>query len=244
MRHPDRAVRASAALVAALVIAVSVGFPAAAQSVNVPDVDPGELVNVEEFSERAREWGQARQRMRAEAIARAGQLARETKAKIEEASTTTTAPTTTAVTTTTAAATTAPTTTAETTTTSSTTTTTTSTTTTAPPSTTLELTEGETEQGASAGIEIPAGTTEEQWHALRECESNQNYQALNPTGQYRGAYQFSIRTWNWVAGMHYLELEGVDPADASSEDQDKMAYKLYEINGWNPWPTCKKRLSS
>ena len=231
MRHPDRAVRASAALVAALVIAVSVGFPAAAQSVNVPDVDPGEVVNVEEFSERAREWGQARQRMREEAIARAGQLARETKAKIEEAGTTTTAPTTTAVTTT------APTTTAE-------TTTTTSTTTTAPPSTTLESTEGETEQGALAGIEIPAGTTEEQWHALRECESTQNYQALNPTGQYRGAYQFSIRTWNWVAGMHYPELEGVDPADASREDQDKMAYRLYEINGWNPWPTCKKRLPS
>ena len=100
------------------------------------------------------------------------------------------------------------------------------------------------EPEAGAGVEVPAGTTLQQWHALRECESRQNYQALNPTGQYRGAYQFSVRTWDWVAGMHYPELVGVDPAKASPADQDKMAYQLYEINGWNPWPTCKKRLPS
>ena len=99
------------------------------------------------------------------------------------------------------------------------------------------------EPEAGAGVEVPAGTTLQQWHALRECESRQNYQALNPAGQYRGAYQFSVRTWDWVAGVHYPELVGVDPAKASPADQDKMAYKLYEINGWNPWPTCKKRLS-
>ena len=100
------------------------------------------------------------------------------------------------------------------------------------------------EPEAGAGVGVPAGTTLQQWHALRECESRQNYQALNPTGQYRGAYQFSVRTWDWVAGMHYPELVGVDPAKASPADQDKMAYQLYEINGWNPWPTCKKRLPS
>ena len=44
--------------------------------------------------------------------------------------------------------------------------------------------------------------------------------------------------------MHYPELVAVDPIDASPPDQDKMAYKLYEINGWDPWPTCKKRLPS
>ena len=100
------------------------------------------------------------------------------------------------------------------------------------------------EPEAGAGVGVPAGTTLQQWHALRECEARQNYQALNPTGQYRGVYQFSFRTWDWVADMHYPELVGVDPAKASPADQDKMAYKLYEINGWNPWPTCKKRLPS
>ena len=123
-----------------------------------------------------------------------------------------------------------------TTTTTTTTTSTTTTTTTEPPTTT-------TEAGA-VEHPIPAGTTEEQWHALRECESTQNYRAVSRSGRYRGAYQFSIRTWDWVAGMHYPDLVGVDPIDASPSDQDKMAYQLYEINGWDPWPTCKKRLPS
>ena len=128
------------------------------------------------------------------------------------------------------------TTTATTTTTTSTTTTTTTTTTTEPPATTTE--DGEIKHP------IPAGTTEAQWHALRQCESTQNYRAISSSGRYRGAYQFSIRTWNWVAEMHYPELVAVDPINASPPDQDKMAYKLYEINGWDPWPTCKKRLPS
>ena len=113
---------------------------------------------------------------------------------------------------------------------------TTTTTTTAPPTTTTE----------DPAIEhpIPGGTTAAQWHALRQCESTQHYRAISVSGRYRGAYQFSIRTWDWVARMHYPDLVGVDPIDASPSDQDKMAYKLYEINGWDPWPTCKKRLPS
>ncbi len=120
-------------------------------------------------------------------------------------------------------------------TTTTTTTSTTTTTTTEPPTSSTE---------AAAEHPIPAGTTEEQWHALRECESTQNYRAVSRSGRYRGAYQFSIRTWDWVAGIHYPGLVGVDPIDASPSDQDKMAYQLYEINGWDPWPTCKKRLPS
>ncbi len=126
-------------------------------------------------------------------------------------------------------------------TTTSTTTTTTTTATTAPSTTTTEPSTTSTE---AVRHSIPAGTTEEQWHALRQCESTQNYRAISSSGRYRGAYQFSIRTWNWVAEMHYPDLVGVDPIDASPPDQDKMAYKLYEINGWDPWPTCKKRLPS
>ena len=130
---------------------------------------------------------------------------------------------------------------------------TTTTTTTAPPTTlpppttepaTTTTTEPPTATTEDPAIEhpIPAGTTEAQWHALRQCESTQNYRAISVSGRYRGAYQFSIRTWDWVAGKHYPDLVGVDPIDASPSDQDKMAYKLYEINGWDPWPTCKKRL--
>ena len=118
--------------------------------------------------------------------------------------------------------------------------------TTEPPTTTTTTTEPPTATTEDPAIDhpIPDGTTEAQWHALRQCESTQKYRAISVSGRYRGAYQFSIRTWNWVAEMHYPDLVGVDPIDASPSDQDKMAYKLYEINGWDPWPTCKKRLPS
>ena len=120
----------------------------------------------------------------------------------------------------------------------------TTTTTTATRATTTTTAATTTTEDTNIKHPIPAGTTEAQWHALRQCESTQNYRAVNPSGRYRGAYQFSIRTWDWVSENHYPELFGVDPIDASPPDQDKMAYKLYDINGWDPWPTCKKRLPS
>ncbi|WP_420638906.1 transglycosylase family protein [Candidatus Poriferisocius sp.] len=84
----------------------------------------------------------------------------------------------------------------------------------------------------------PAGTTEQQWEQLRRCESGGNYRAYNPAGPYLGAYQFNQGTWNGVAGRHYPHLVGVDPRDAEPTDQDRMAYRLWEERGWQPWPTC------
>ncbi|MCE2512043.1 MAG: transglycosylase family protein [Acidimicrobiia bacterium] len=196
---------------AALATLVLVSAPAPAQTTSTtapPGVEPTEVVDVEDFENRAQRWAEARRRAREQALRRAEELA------IANRSTTST----TTISTTT------------------TTTSTTTTTTTEPPTTSTEA--------AAVEHPIPAGTTEEQWHALRQCESTQNYRAVSVSGRYRGAYQFSIRTWDWVAGMHYPDLVGVDPRDASPSDQDKMAYKLYEINGWDPWPTCKKRLPS
>ena len=207
---------------AVAVLALSGGLAAAQPSTTTvpPDVEPTEVVDVDHFEDRAQRWSEARRRARQQALKRAQELA------IAARSTTSTTPTTTTA--------------APATTTTTTTTTTTSTTTTTP-----ETTEPPTTSEAEAvDHPIPDGTTEEQWHALRQCESTQNYRAVSKSGRYRGAYQFSIRTWDWVAGMHYPDLVGVDPIDASPSDQDKMAYKLYEINGWDPWPTCKKRLPS
>ena len=170
-----------------------------------------------ECVDRAARWRAARRRAREQALKRAQELAEAARST----TTTTTATTTTSPPTTTI------------------TTTTTTTTTTSPPTTTEpSTTAGET----AIKHPLPAGTTEEQWHALRECESTQNYRAVSSSGRYRGAYQFAVSTWDWIAGMHYPDLVGVNPRDASPPDQDKMAYKLYEINGWDPWPTCKKRL--
>ncbi|WP_419918029.1 transglycosylase family protein [Candidatus Poriferisocius sp.] len=85
---------------------------------------------------------------------------------------------------------------------------------------------------------LPAGTTEAQWEQLRQCESGGNYQTLNPAGPYLGAYQFLQSTWNGVAERHYPHLVGVDPRNATPTDQDRMAYRLHEERGWQPWPAC------
>ncbi|MED5220842.1 MAG: hypothetical protein VYD11_04325, partial [Actinomycetota bacterium] len=42
----------------------------------------------------------------------------------------------------------------------------------------------------------PHGPSDIQWEALRFCEATGDYKAVNPTGKYRGAYQFSRQTWD------------------------------------------------
>ena len=89
---------------------------------------------------------------------------------------------------------------------------------------------------------LPAGPAPEQWAALRECESGGDYTITNPSGKYRGAYQFDRSTWNSVAGRHDPSLVGVDPAAASPADQDAMALALYVERGARPWPHCGRHL--
>ena len=86
------------------------------------------------------------------------------------------------------------------------------------------------------------GPTAEQWAALRHCESGGRYDAVNPSGHYRGAYQFSRATWDWVAGGSNPSLVGVDPAAAAPADQDAQAFALYDMRGPSPWPTCGAHL--
>lgn len=89
---------------------------------------------------------------------------------------------------------------------------------------------------------LPPGPSAGQWEALRQCESGGNYSITNPSGKYRGAYQFDRRTWNSVAGRHFPHLVGVDPASASRADQDAMAFALYGDRGHRPWPQCGRHL--
>jgi len=89
---------------------------------------------------------------------------------------------------------------------------------------------------------IPAGPAPEKWAALRECESGGDYTITNPSGKYRGAYQFDRSTWNSVAGRHDPSLVGVDPSAASPPDQDAMALALYSERGARPWPHCGRHL--
>jgi hypothetical protein len=83
---------------------------------------------------------------------------------------------------------------------------------------------------------------EDQLWRLRQCESGGNYRAVNPSGAYRGAYQFSRSTWNGVAGQHFPRYHGVDPAAAEPKVQDSMARALWHMQGRSPWPVCGKRV--
>ena len=105
---------------------------------------------------------------------------------------------------------------------------------------------GADDAAATFGLPPPAaGPSPEQWLAMRFCESRHQYDVTSPSGAYRGAWQFSQTTWNWVAEKRgHDHLVGVDPIDASRAEQDLMAYELYDMPGGGDkhWPRCGRHL--
>lgn len=99
-----------------------------------------------------------------------------------------------------------------------------------PPPTTVpkRASRGETRQ-------TPPPPTGDVWSALGACESGNNPRSVSSTGKYRGAFQFSIATWQ---SLGY----GGDPIEASYEVQLQAAQKLQERSGWGQWPSCSKQL--
>lgn len=71
----------------------------------------------------------------------------------------------------------------------------------------------------------------DKWEKMRFCESSDRYDAISPSGKYRGAYQFDLATWETVGGTG-------DPAAAPPAEQDARARELYARRGWYPWPVC------
>jgi hypothetical protein len=67
--------------------------------------------------------------------------------------------------------------------------------------------------------------------AIAACESGGDPAAVDPSGTYRGKYQFDHATWASVGG-------GGDPAAASEAEQDMRAARLYARAGATPWPAC------
>jgi len=80
--------------------------------------------------------------------------------------------------------------------------------------------------------------TADQLFRLRWCESTDNYAAVNPSGTYRGAYQFDQTTWNDVASRHFPFLADRDPATVEPWWQDAMTRALWSERGRQPWPVC------
>jgi hypothetical protein len=69
---------------------------------------------------------------------------------------------------------------------------------------------------------------------LRMCESGGNY-AINTGNGYSGAYQFAAGTWNSLGfgGMPYQAAPWI---------QDMAVTKLWQSQGWAPWPGCAASL--
>jgi len=70
--------------------------------------------------------------------------------------------------------------------------------------------------------------------ALRQCESGNNYR-INTGNGYYGAYQFAQGTWS---GLGYSGR----PHLASPSTQDAAAAKLQARSGWGQWPACSRKL--
>ena len=66
---------------------------------------------------------------------------------------------------------------------------------------------------------------------IAQCESGGNPHAVDASGTYRGKYQFDMQTWRANGGSG-------DPASAPEAEQDRMAMKLYQARGTQPWPVC------
>lgn len=67
--------------------------------------------------------------------------------------------------------------------------------------------------------------------AIAECESGGDPRAVDPSGTYRGKYQFDYGTWGSVHGHG-------DPAAAAEAEQDYRAALLLDRSGSSPWPVC------
>lgn len=67
--------------------------------------------------------------------------------------------------------------------------------------------------------------------AIAQCESGGNPRAVDPSGTYRGKYQFDLPTWQSVGGSG-------DPAAAPEAEQDRRAAILYARSGAATWPVC------
>ncbi len=83
----------------------------------------------------------------------------------------------------------------------------------------------------NATLRRQAVATPPHLQAIAACESGGNPRAVDPSGTYRGKYQFDLQTWASVGGSG-------DPAAAPEAEQDRRAAILYARAGASPWPVC------
>ncbi|MGO1770777.1 MAG: transglycosylase family protein [Microbacterium sp.] len=74
------------------------------------------------------------------------------------------------------------------------------------------------------------------WDALAQCESGGNW-AINTGNGYYGGLQFSMSTWQASGGSG-------NPADASREEQIRVAENVLASQGWGAWPSCSAQIGA
>ena len=81
------------------------------------------------------------------------------------------------------------------------------------------------------GTPESVGVDQSTLDSIAACESGGDPSAVDPSGTYRGKYQFDLQTWASVGGSG-------DPAAAPEAEQDYRAALLMSRSGSSPWPVC------
>ena len=85
-------------------------------------------------------------------------------------------------------------------------------------------------------VVAPSMSDEEFMACVRWRESRNDYTAVDPSGQFMGAYQIYQGGWDDIAArLGRTDLVGVPPHTASPADQDLVAWKMLEVHGRRPW---------
>jgi hypothetical protein len=84
---------------------------------------------------------------------------------------------------------------------------------------------------ASAPAVSGGGTV---WDELAQCESSGDW-SINTGNGYYGGLQFSLQSWQGAGGSG-------NPANASREEQIRVAENLLAMQGWGAWPSCSRQL--
>ncbi|MCB0929493.1 MAG: transglycosylase family protein [Mycolicibacterium insubricum] len=90
--------------------------------------------------------------------------------------------------------------------------------------------------GATAGLSTGVGTAAAEpvnWDAVAQCESGGNW-AINTGNGHYGGLQFKQATWNANGGVG-------NPAQASREEQIRVAENVRASQGMRAWPKCGAR---
>lgn len=85
----------------------------------------------------------------------------------------------------------------------------------------------------TASIAIPANASSVNWDAVAQCESGGNWH-INTGNGYYGGLQFTLSTWHANGGSG-------NPANASREEQIRVAENVLASQGIGAWPVCGPR---